>query len=205
VSPPQPASPVIATNLVDGESYICALTARNARGVGAEALVGPVVVGRPHVSALALCSGNRGSLSANPGLRTSPAKPQTFGLSTTMSSCTGPYVRAARLSISFRSAQAITCRSAINVNNSGSGTMRWTAPAGMGKSSVTLRMVFTSTAGHTTKAHVYGRVTSTVNIFAGSHVSGDLTLDRGLKQVSDCSTSRPLTTFGVTAVKLRFS
>jgi hypothetical protein len=59
-----------------------------------------------------------------------------------------------------------------------------------------------------TEPDVYGRVTSTVNMFTGSHVSGDLTLDRGLKQASDggdCSANQPLTALGVTAVKLRFS
>jgi hypothetical protein len=77
----------------------------------------------------------------------------------------------------------------------------------MGKSAVTLRFVITGTSGHKTTVHVYGRVTSSINVFKGSHVSGDLTLDRGLKASSDggdCSTTA-LKHFGVTAIKLRFS
>jgi hypothetical protein len=207
ISPPEPRSPLIATNLVDGQSYICAVTARNARGVGPETISGPIKVGRPPVSALATCSGQTGSVGVRPGLATSPARSQTFSLSSTLSQCGGPYVRAASLSISVRSSTALMCRNAINVNSTGSGTIRWTTPGGMGKSSLTLRFVITSTSGHETKAHVYGQVTTTVNMFTGSHVSGDLTLDRGLAASSaggDCSAS-PLTHFGVTAIKLRFS
>jgi hypothetical protein len=183
------------------------VTARNSRGVGPETIAGPVKVGRPPASALATCSGNAGSVGVDPGLASSPPEPQTFDLSSTLSQCRGPYVRAASLSISFRSSTAVTCRSVPNMNSTGSGTIRWTAPRGMGKSALTLRFVITSTSGHTTTAHVYGQVTSTVNVFKGSHVSADLTLDRGLNASSDggdCG-STPLTHFGVTAIKLRFS
>jgi len=77
----------------------------------------------------------------------------------------------------------------------------------MGKSALTLRFVLTSTSGHTTQAHVYGDVQSKVNVFSGSHVSGDLTLNRGLKSTADggdCG-STALTNLGVSAIKLRFS
>jgi Fibronectin type III domain len=207
VSPPQSASPLIATNLIDGKSYVCVVTARNSRGVSPQTAVGPVVVGRPNVAARASCSGNAGSMRVTPGLATSAAKPQTFKLASKLGRCRGPYVRAASIAISFRSSTAISCRSALNVNSTGSGTIRWTAPRGMGKTSLTLRLVLTSTSGHTTKAHVYGVVTSNVNVFKGSHVSGDLTLDRGLKATSDggdCSTAA-LTDLRVSKVKLRFS
>jgi hypothetical protein len=175
--------------------------------VSPQTAVGPVTVGRPNVSARASCTGNAGTVNVTPGLTPSSPKPQTFELSSTLGKCRGPYVRAASISISFRSASPISCRSALDVNNSGSGTIRWTAPRGMGKSSLTLRMVLTSTSGHTTKAHVHGDVTSNVNVFKGSHVSGDLTLTRGLKASSgggDCG-APGLTRFGVSAIKLRFS
>jgi hypothetical protein len=77
----------------------------------------------------------------------------------------------------------------------------------MGKSRLTLRFVITSTSGHTSTAHVYGGVTANVNVFKGSHVSGDVTLNRGLQSPSDggdCG-STALTKFGITAIKLRFS
>jgi hypothetical protein len=206
-SPPQTASPLIATNLTDGKSYVCVVTARNARGLSPQTAVAAAKAGRPNVAALASCTGDEGSVNITPGLATSPPRTQTFKLSTTLSDCAGPYVTAASLSISFRSSTAISCGSARNVNSSGTGKIRWTAPRGMGKTELTLRFVLTSTSGHTTKAHVYGDVRSKINVFAGSHVSGDLTLDRGLKATSDggnCS-STPLTSMGVTAIKLRFS
>ncbi len=77
----------------------------------------------------------------------------------------------------------------------------------MGKSALTLRFVITSTSRHTSTAHLYGGVASTLNVFKGSHVSGDLTLDRGMKSSSaggDCG-STPLTHLGVKSIKLRFS
>jgi titin len=207
-SPPQPRSPLIAPNLTNGQSYICAVTARNARGLSPQTMSGPATVGRPSgPAARAACSGTAGGVAVKPGLAPSPAKPQTFALASTLSKCTGPYVRAASLSISFRSSSAVTCTSVLNVNNTGSGTIRWTAPRGMGKSALTLRFVITSTSGHTSTAHVYGQVTSTLNVFTGSHVSGDVTLDRGLKAASsggDCS-GTALTHLGITAIKLRFS
>jgi hypothetical protein len=206
ISPPQTGSPLIASNLVNGQSYVCSVTARNGRGVSPQTVSGPVTVGRPP-GARASCTGSDGTVAVKPGLATSPAKPQTFTLATTFSKCTGPYVRAASLSISFRSSTAVSCHNVVGVNSTGSGTIRWTAPRGMGKTALTLRFVITSTSGHTSNAHLYGDVTSTLNVFKGSHVSGDLTLDRGMKATSDggnCS-STPLTRLGVTAVKLRFS
>jgi len=206
ISPPQTGSPLIARNLTNGQSYVCSVTARNARGVSPQTVSGPATVGRPP-GARASCTGSGGTLAVKPGLSTGPAKPQTLTLASTFSQCTGPYVRGASLSISFRSSTAVTCRNVVGVNSTGSGVIRWTAPRGMGKSALTLRFVITSTSGHTSTAHLYGDVTSTVNVFTGSHVSGDLTLDRGMKATSEggnCS-STPITHVGVTAVKLRFS
>ena len=40
VSPPQPRSPLIAGSLANGQSYLCAVTARNARGVSPRDAVG---------------------------------------------------------------------------------------------------------------------------------------------------------------------
>jgi hypothetical protein len=77
----------------------------------------------------------------------------------------------------------------------------------MGSSALTFRFVITSTSGHHSTAQVTGDVASTPNVFSGSHVTGDVTLDRGLKATSsggDCGQT-PLTHFGITAIHLHFS
>jgi hypothetical protein len=207
-SPLQIDSPVVATGLTDGKTYTCIVTAQNDRGVGPETLTGSVVVGRPNVTYLAACTGSAGSVGANPGLLYSTAKPQTFTLASTMSSCTGPYVSSARISFSFRSSTAINCKNAINVTSGGSGTLFWPSPGGMGKSAATLRFVITSSSGHVTKVHFYGDVQSKANVFTSSHVSGNITLNRGLQTVAnggDCSTSSPLKTFGITSISMKLS
>ncbi|MDQ1479375.1 MAG: large repetitive protein, partial [Actinomycetota bacterium] len=207
-SPLQLDSPIVATGLTDGKTYTCIVTAQNDRGIGPETSTGPVVVGRPNVTYLAACTGSAGSVGMSPGLLDSTSKPQTITLASTMSSCTGPYVSSARISFSFRSSTAINCRNAINVTSGGSGTMFWPTPGGMGKSAATLRFVITSSSGHVTKVHFYGDVASKANVFNSAHVSGNITLNRGLQTVAaggDCSTTSPLTSFGVTSITMKLS
>jgi hypothetical protein len=207
-SPLQLDSPIVATGLTDGKTYTCIVTAQNDRGIGPETTTGPVVAGRPNVTYLAACTGSAGSVGANPGLLYSTSNPQTITLASTMSSCTGPYVSSARISFSFRSSTEINCKNAINVTSGGSGTLFWPAPAGMGKTAATLRFVITSSSGHVTKVHFYGDVTSKANVFTSNHVSGNITLDRGLPSVADggdCSTTTPLTSFGVTSITMKLS
>jgi hypothetical protein len=207
-SPLQLDTPIVATGLTDGKTYTCIVTAQNDRGIGPTTSAGPVVVGRPNVTYLAACTGSAGSVGASPGLLYSTSKPQTITLASTMSSCTGPYVTAARISFSFRSSTAINCQNAINVTSGGSGTLFWPAPGGMGKSAATLRFVITSSSGHVTKVHFYGDVTSKANVFTSAHVSGNITLNRGLQSVADggdCSTTSPLASFGVTSITMKLS
>jgi hypothetical protein len=208
-SPFQPDSPIVAPNLTDGKTYTCIVTAKNGRGVGPETLTAPVVVGRPNVTYLASCSGSTGSVAVAPGLLLgSPHDVQTWTLASTMGSCTGPYVTSARIAISFRSATAIGCGNTVNAINSGSGTIFWPSPNGMGRSDVTLRFVVTSTTGHLTYVHVYGDVRSLANVFTAAHVSGNITMNRGLKSVAnggDCTATTPLKNFGVTAITMKLS
>ena len=192
--------------LTDGKTYPCIVTAKNARGSGPETLTGAVVVGRPNVTYVASCSGSTGSVGVSPGLLYSSSQTQTFALASTIGSCTGPYVTSARISISFRSATGISCQNAINAISSGSGSIFWPSPRGMGKSAVTLRFVITSTSGHATNVHFYGDVRSAANVFTGAHVSGNLTMDRGLNSGAnggDCSKTSPLTSFGITAITMK--
>ena len=91
------------------------------------------------------------------------------------------------------------------MNNGGSGTITWTSPLGMGKSSATVRFVITATTGHSTRVHLYGTVTSQANVFTGNHLSGNLTLDKGVGSPStggDCTVTQRLKAFGVTAAAL---
>jgi hypothetical protein len=78
----------------------------------------------------------------------------------------------------------------------------------MGKSAATLRFVITSSSGHVTKVHFYGDVTSNANVFTSDHVSGNITMNRGLQSVADggdCSATSPLTSFGVTSITMKLS
>jgi uncharacterized protein (DUF2147 family) len=204
-SPLQNVSPIVAINLTDGKTYTCVVTANNSRGEGAATTSAPIVAGAPNIPNLAKCTGNAGTVNVSPGLVFTTKDPQTIALNTTLSSCSGPYVTSARIVVSFRSSQPINCQNAINVTSGGSGTITWPSPAGMGKSSATVRFVITSTTGHTTQVHYYGDVTSQANVFTGRHLSGNLTLNKGLKTAGsggDCSNTVPLKSFAVTAASL---
>ena len=204
-SPLQLVSPIVATNLTDGNTYTCVVTANNGRGEGASTTTAPVVVGALNIATLANCSGSAGAVTASPGFLYTQSNPQTITLNTTLGSCSGPYVSSARIAMSFRSEHAISCQNAINANNGGSGTITWTSPLGMGKSSATVRFVIVSTTGHITKVHYFGTVTSQANVFTANHLSGNLTLNRGLHAVAgggDCTATQQLTSFSVTAASL---
>ena len=165
-------------------------------------------MGPLNLQSLANCSGSTGTVTASPGFLYTASNPQTLALNTTLSSCSGPYVSAARIVMSFRSQRAVSCQNAFNVTNGGSGTITWTSPLGMGKSSATVVFVITSTTGHITKVHYSGTVTSQANVFTGNHLSGNLTLNRGLHTVAgggDCSATQRLTSFPVTAASLTVS
>jgi hypothetical protein len=204
-NPLQNGSPIVATGLTDGKTYTCVVTANNARGEGAPTTTASFVAGALNLSSLANCSGSTGTVTASPGFLYTGANPQTIALNTTLGFCSGPYVSSAHVVMSFHSQTAISCQSAFNVNNGGFGTITWTSPGGMGKSSASMVFVITSTSGHTTKVHYSGTVTSLANVFTGNHLSGNLTLNRGLHTVAgggDCSATQPLTSFSVSAASL---
>src|SRR5207245_8834049 len=67
-SPFQTDSPIATTNLTDGKTYRCVVTAGNARGAGPVRLSGTVVAARPNVTYVASGAGSTGSVGAAPGL-----------------------------------------------------------------------------------------------------------------------------------------
>jgi hypothetical protein len=205
-NPLQIVSPIIVSSLTPGATYTCSVSANNLRGEGPARVSAPAIVGTSYKKAS--CSGHAGSVVATHGLFLAQAKPQTLTLAATMSTCSGPYVSAGRMNASFRSATAITCRTATQTTNGGSGKLTWTAPLGMGSGAATLRFVFVSSSGHTTQVHIYGDVTSRPNLFTGRHVNGSITLNKGLKAVAaggNCTALIPLTSFGITAIAFTIS
>jgi hypothetical protein len=207
-SPLQSASPIVANHLSIGKSYQCTITARNSRGEGSPSTVGPVVVTPPHGSNMASCSGTSGSVKIKPGMAQTTAQTHSLDLDATLGTCTGPYVSAARVSLSLRTKRAASCGSASGLISSGFGTLRWTAPVGMGRSAASIHLQITSTGDHQTKATFFGIVTARNNVFSDAHVQGSLTLGRGFHFDSaggDCSSQTPLTTMPVRAITMVLS
>lgn len=206
-SPLQLVSPIVAANLTPGATYTCQVSANNLRGEGPASASAAVVIGTAAPPSTS-CTGSAGRLTSTPGLLLTYAQPQTLALATTFGSCTGTWVTSARLAISVRSSTAITCPSAFNVTNGGSGRITWTAPPGMGTSGVSVRLVVTGTTGHVTKLHFYGEVTSQSNIYTGRRLSGNITINKGLNAVAsggDCTVTLPITTADVTAASLKIT
>jgi hypothetical protein len=207
-SPTQVTSPIIVNKLTVGKTYTCAITAMNSRGAGPATTIGPIGVTAVHTQAVTTCSGHRGSVHATPGLLLALPVANSFMLGATFGSCSGPYVHAAGLSVSFRPKSTLSCQSAIGAQIGGTGTLTWTAPIGLGTSGATIRLVLGSTVGHTTTAHFSGTVTSHASVFSGAHVTGTLTLQRGLHAAAaggDCTTSKWLGNFSVTSASMTIS
>ncbi len=195
-------------NLTVGKTYTCGVTAINTRGASPPRTVGPVVVAPPNAPDLANCSGHSGIVVVSPGFLLATAEPHTVVLQATLGSCSGPYVRAAQISVSFRTKRAISCRTAIGVPSGGSGTLTWTSPGGMGTSGASIQLVFGSTNGQTTTAHFFGVVRSQSNVFSDAQVTGTLVLDRGLAATTsggNCSSSTRLGGLSVTSASMTIS
>ena len=144
----------------------------------------------------------------SPGLLLAVPRPHTFTLGATFGSCSGPYVRSAQISVSFRTRHAISCRSAIGVPSAGSGTLTWTSPVGLGSSQTSIRLVIDATNGHTTIAHFSGVIRSQSNVFSDAQVSGTLVLQRGLAATSsggDCSAATRLDSLALTSATMTIS
>jgi hypothetical protein len=205
-APLQNVSPIIASNLTVGASYTCDVSAFNLRGEGPIRTSAAVIVGAAYHQAS--CHGSTGTVQLTHGLFLAASQTQTIDLAATLGTCTGGYVSAGRVKASFRSTRPMTCQNAIGVSNGGSGTLTWTSPAGMGTAGATVRFVFASTSGHSTSVHFYGDVTSHPNLFTGRHISGTITLNRGLKSAAsggDCRAAAALAKFNVTAINFSMS
>jgi len=196
------ASPIIVSELTPGATYTCAVSANNLRGEGPARVSGAVVVGAAFSPTV--CSGAAGTVTMSPGIAMTSGKPQTIALDALVTTCSGGYVTAGRVRTSFRSSTAMTCRNATAMTSGGSGRMNWRAPRGMGSSDVTMRFVFVSSSGHSTKVHFYGTVTSKANLFTARHISGNLWVNRGLNSIDsggDCRNVQRMTNFTVTSIK----
>jgi len=204
----QAESPVTAENLTVGGTYTCTLAARNSRGEGTPTKVGPLVVKPPSGNGLASCTGKHGTLTIDPGMQQKTAEKHMLDLDATVGGCKGPYVNSASVSFSLHTKSAASCGSVVGLASSGPGTLRWTAPLGMGKSRATIQLKITGTGDHQTKVTYFGTVTSGNNIFRGAHVKGTMTLGRGFHASSaggDCGSKTPLSSLPVTAMTLVLS
>jgi len=207
-SPSQATSPIVVNKLSVGKTYSCLITATNARGASPPVTVGPVVITGVSSQNVTTCSGHRGNVHATPGLLLSLPVPNSFTLGVSYGSCSGPYVQAAGIAISFRTKSALSCQSVIGAQIGGSGTLTWTAPVGLGTSGASIHLVLGSTNGHTTTAHFSGTVTTHASVFSGARVSGTLILQRGLHAATaggDCTPSKWLGSFSVTSASMTIS
>ena len=71
-----------------------------------------------------------------------------------------------------------------------------------------MQFTIDSTNGHTTSASYHGTITSRANLFTNAHVSGSLTLNRGIEGADiggDCPSSGRIATFAVTAITMGIS
>jgi len=204
------ASPLVANQLGIGKSYTCALTARNSRGDGTPSNVGPIVIKPPSDTGFASCTGNTGTPTITPAMKQKTAEMHVLDLAATLGTCKGHYVSSARVSFPLRAKRTASCASAVGLVSSGTGTLFWTAPPGMGKSKATIQLKITTTGKHVTKATYFGTVASSKGngIFRGAHVKGTLTLGRGFHAPSaggDCQSKTPLGSLPVTAMTLVLS
>jgi hypothetical protein len=203
----QTQSPIAADRLTTGASYSCAITARNSRGDSGAATVGPIVARPPSSKTLASCTGNTGTVTLNPGMLEKTAQTQHLDLSATVG-CQGPSVNAGSVTFSLRARRSASCATAVGLISGGSGTIRWSAPGGMGKSIATIQLKIASTGNHQTKATFSGSITSGNSILKGADISGTLLLSRGFHATSaggDCSSQTPLTQMPMTAITMTLS
>ena len=206
-SPVATASPIVVTHLTGGKTYSCLLPALNVRGESPAAKAGPIVVHPPLTTALADCSGHLGSMKVSPGLTPSQVVAHTYTLSATYGACTGPYVRGAQIALTFHSAAAYSCANAIGKLNIGSGTITWTAPFGMGKSTASLSLTITGSSQHYTTVTFSGAVTTPANIFTDTFVSGTVTFAKGANTEAggDCTAPPGLVSLPISATTLTLS
>jgi len=157
----------------------------------------------------AACTGTTGAINSvltnngvgdHGGLLLARKGSQQFKLSATTGTDCGTVVDAGTLSAVFTTATAVNCQTASSTTLGGHGTLKWTAPAGMGKSVANISWRWTSP----THLHYSGSVSatgSTTNVFNGQHVSGGVTTQQSLLAVANggnCTSTIPLTHFTIT-------
>ena len=141
-----------------------------------------------------------GNFSANPGLLLGTAASQTFKLNQRLS-CDGGFVTTGTLKATLY-AGGTTCGGFTGAKTSTAGTATWSAPLGMGVSTVNLKLsgVNRTVPGQTTMA-ISGTVgTGTSVIGAGKALTGSITVNKGLKSVANgghCTINIPLTFGGI--------
>jgi hypothetical protein len=207
-SPTKATSPIMVNRLSVGKTYTCMVTAINSRGASPPTKIGPVVITAVNAQSVTTCSGHHGSVHATPGLLLTLPVANSFTLGATFGSCSGPYVQAAGIAVSFRTKSALSCQSVIGARIEGSGTFTWRAPIGLGTSGASIHFVLGTTVRHTTTAHFSGSVTSHASVFSGAHVTGTLILQRGLHAAAsggDCTPSKWLGSFSVTSAGMTIS
>ena len=152
------------------------------------------------------CSGSGGTMTASPGLKLFSGAPQGLAWTQGGLSCTGGFVSAGNLKAAMQTPKAVRCSGIVGIVDRGTSTITWTAPAGMGKTTMKLNMTITSSVGHVTSGTLSGLVTTTGSNFAsGKTVSGAFTLGKGLRSTQgggDCTVNIPLTTFPITSMSL---
>jgi hypothetical protein len=151
------------------------------------------------------CSGGGGTVTASPGFLLTTSKPQTVAVSQSALACTGGFVTSGNLSASGQT-PTVRCSGMVGASAKGAGTLTWTAPANMGKSTAKLNFTVTGTAGHTTSGTISGKVTTSgSNLASGKTITGAFVLNKGLRSTAsggDCSVTSSLTSFGITSISL---
>ena len=152
------------------------------------------------------CSGSGGTMTATPGLLLFTGAPQTLSWAQNGLTCTGGFVSHGNLTASMQTPKSVRCSGLVGIVDRGTARITWTAPAGMGKTTLKLNMTVTGSVGHSTTGTLSGLVTTTGSNFAsGKTVSGAFTLGKGLRSTQsggDCSTNIKLTTFPITSISL---
>jgi hypothetical protein len=152
------------------------------------------------------CNGAGGTMTASPGLLLFTGHPQTLSWTQNGLNCTGGFVSHGNMTATMQTPKSVRCSGIVGIVDRGTAKITWTAPAGMGKTTLKLNMTITGTTGHTTTGTLSGLVTTTgSNFAAGKSVSGAFTLGKGLRSTGsggDCSTNIPLITFPITSISL---
>lgn len=179
------------------------MKALKALGLAMALIAGLIAVGNTTANASGgdfSCSGT-GNLAFSPGLLLKTGNPQAITASSNNLVCTGGQVTAGTVAIKLATPN-IRCGGFVGSKASGYATATWTAPAGMGTTTMKLQFLPLSTSGHTTSGKIYGSVTTTgSNLASGGTIKGNFSINKGMNSVAsggDCTVTIPLKTAGLT-------